>query len=97
MQLPSGPPFFTECSSVLRAPGLGPGGSLQTAKQVKILPFRPFLLPWSNIRGIRLLSGTMQVRLRFAIANMFMWAPDLQDLGSQSCRQRHCICQVVSK
>jgi hypothetical protein len=26
VQLPSGPPFFTECSSVFRAPGLGPGG-----------------------------------------------------------------------
>jgi hypothetical protein len=26
VQVPSGPPFFTECSSVFRAPGLGPGG-----------------------------------------------------------------------
>ena len=26
VQDPSGPPFFSECSSVFRAPGLGPGG-----------------------------------------------------------------------
>src|ERR1700691_3120054 len=49
---------FTECSSVFRAPGLGPGG-----RRLKSCHSDHFTLPWPNIRGIRLLSGQMQVEI----------------------------------
>ena len=58
VQVPSGPPFLSECSSVFRAPGLGPGG--RRWKSCHSDHFQ--LLPWSKISGIRLLSGIMQVR-----------------------------------
>ena len=57
VQLPSGPPFFSERSSVFRAPGLGPGGRRRKFCRSD----HSKLLPWSNTSGIRLLNGTMQV------------------------------------
>ena len=59
VQVPSGPPFFSERSSVFRAPGLGPGG--RRWKSCRSDHFT--VLPWSNTSGIRLLSGTMQVEI----------------------------------
>ena len=59
VQVPSSPPFLSECSSVFRAPGLGPGG-----RRWKSCHSDHFIsLPWSKISGIRLLSGIMQVRI----------------------------------
>ncbi len=56
---PFGSAIFSECSSVFRAPGLGPGG--RGWKSCRSDHFE--LLPWSNTSGIRLLSGTMQVEI----------------------------------
>ena len=58
MQIPSGPPFSSERSSVFRAPGLGPGG--RRWKSCRSDHFK--LLSWPNYSGIRLLSGFLQVR-----------------------------------
>ena len=56
---PFGSAIFSERGSVFRAPGLGPGG--RRWKSCRSDHFK--LLPWSNTSGIRLLSGTMQVRI----------------------------------
>ena len=51
--------LISECSSVFRAPGLGPGG-----RRWKSCHSDHFVsLPWSKISGVRLLSGIMQVRI----------------------------------
>lgn len=38
-------------------------------------------LPWSNTSVTRLLSGTMQVGLQFAIANNSVWGIQIAGLG----------------
>ena len=57
VQVPSGPPFLSECSSVFRAPGLGPGDRRCNSCHADQFCRAAVV---EHI-GIRLLIGTMQV------------------------------------
>ena len=62
MQLPSGPPFLRNVAQSLERPAW----DREAAGENPAIPTIS-TLPWPNISGIRLLSGSMQVRMLPAV------------------------------